>query len=82
MSALIAAKKVAWFVAQKLDGLLKAMKTDSRKWSAIAATVMATDHSTFVRDGDAYKAKWNQLILEYKRIAHYFRRKGMEVTTY
>ena len=43
---------------------------------------MAASHLTFVRDGDACKSKWNQLILEYKRIANYFRRSGIEVTTY
>ena len=82
VSAFIMAKKAVWFAAQKPDSLLKAMKTDSKKWSAIATVVMAAGHSTFVHDGDACKAKWNELILEYKRIAYYFRWRGTEVTTY
>jgi hypothetical protein len=43
---------------------------------------MRAGHSPCLRDGPACKAKWNQLILDYKRLADYLACTGRNLVQY
>jgi len=47
------------------------MVSDSNKWAYISQEVMTESQSTNHRNGAARKSKWNQLILDYKRIVDF-----------
>ena len=58
------------------------MTPDNTKWIRISHDVMRAGISPCVRDGPACKTKWNQLILDYKRIVDYLNRTGRNVPDY
>jgi hypothetical protein len=47
------------------------MNPEASKWNRISQQVMRAGHSTCMRDGPACKAKWNQLLHDYKKIADF-----------
>lgn len=58
------------------------MTSDSTKWLHVSQHVMQGGYSPILRDGAACKAKWNQLLPDYKRIADYLCRTGRNVPDY
>lgn len=58
------------------------MTPDNTKWMRISHDIMRVGFSPCLRDGPACKAKWNQLIPDYKRIADYLSRTGRNVPDY
>lgn len=58
------------------------MTPDNTKWMRIYDDLMRAGFSPCLRDGPACKAKWNQLISDYKRIADYLCRTGRNVPDY
>ena len=58
------------------------MTPDTTKWIRISYDVMRAGISPCVRDGPAYKTKWNQLIPDYKSIADYLSRMERNVPDY
>ena len=58
------------------------MTPENTKWAKILQEVMHSGVTQCLRDGPAYKTKWNQLIPNYKRIADYFSRTGTNVPDY
>lgn len=58
------------------------MNPEARKWVRVSQHVMCVGFSPCLCDGPAYKTKWNQLILDYKRIADYKARIGRNEADY
>ncbi|KAG0594510.1 hypothetical protein M758_UG083900 [Ceratodon purpureus] len=58
------------------------MTADTTKWMRISQDMMRAGFSPCLRDGPACKAKWNQLIPDYKRIADYLSRTGRNIPDY
>lgn len=58
------------------------MITDQTKWMRISHVVMQAGLSTVLRDGAACKAKWNQILPDYKRISDYLGRTGRNTPEY
>jgi hypothetical protein len=82
MVALIAAKREQYF--EELDAIdgRNLMNPDASKWIRISQLVMAAGQSPCMRDGPACKAKWNQIIPDYKRIADFHARTGQNAMDY
>jgi hypothetical protein len=74
ISILIAAKREQYF--EELDAIDRCdlMNPDATKWIHISQLMMAAGRSPCMRDGSACKAKWNQIIPGYKRIADFHAR--------
>ena len=58
------------------------MTPENTKWNRISDEVMKVGYSPCIRDGPACKTKWNQLLLDYKRIVDYLSRTGRNVPDY
>lgn len=58
------------------------MMSDNTKWLRVSEHVMRSGYSPILRDSAACKAKWNQLLPDYKRIADYLCRTGRNVPDY
>lgn len=58
------------------------MTPDTSKWNRIFQIVMLAWFSPYLGDGPACKTKWNQLVLDYKRIADYLSRTGQNIPDY
>ena len=58
------------------------MNADSRKWQRVSEEVMKCGFSPCTRDATACKTKWNQIVLDYKRIADFFARTGRNGADY
>lgn len=58
------------------------MTPDNTKWIRISHDIMRAGFSPVLRDGPACKAKWNQLIPDYKKIADYLGRTGRNIPDY
>jgi hypothetical protein len=82
ISTLIAAKREQYF--EELDAIdgHDLMNPDATKWVRISQLVMASGQSPCMRDGSACKAKWNQIIPDYKRIADFHARTGQNAANY
>jgi hypothetical protein len=82
VSALIAAKRELFL--EELDAVdgRDLMNPEASKWIRVSQHVMRAGHSPCMRDGPACKAKWNQLIPDYKRIADFHARTGCNVVDY
>jgi hypothetical protein len=76
ISTLIAAKREQYF--EELDAIdgRDLMNSNATKWIRISHLVMATGQSPCMRDGSACKAKWSQIIPDYKQIADFHARTG------
>jgi hypothetical protein len=82
MVALIAAKREQYFEELDVVNGHDLMNLDASKWVRISHLVMATGQSPCMRDGPACKAKWNQIIPDYKRIVDYHARMGRNLVDY
>jgi hypothetical protein len=82
VSALIAAKRELFL--EELDAIdgRDLMNPEASKWIRVSQHVMRAGHSPCMRDGPACKAKWNQLIPDYKRIADFHARTGRNAAEY
>jgi len=49
------------------------------RWMRVAEKVMKAGVSPCPRDGHSYKAKWSQILLDYKRIYNYHSRSGQNI---
>ena len=58
------------------------MGPDSTKWLRISNEVMRAGFSPCLCDGPACKTKWNQILLDYKKLSDYFNRIGRNVPNY
>jgi hypothetical protein len=58
------------------------MNPEASKWVRVSQHVMQAGHSPCMQDGPACKAKWNQLIRDYKRIADFHACTGRNVPEY
>jgi hypothetical protein len=76
ISALIVAKRE--FFLEELDAVdgRDLMNLEASKCIHVSQYVMRAGHSPCMRDGPAYKAKWNLLLPDHKRIADFHARIG------
>ena len=79
---MIAAKREMYL--QELDTIdgRDLMTSETSKWIRISHYVNAAGYSPIVRDDLVCKAKWNQLVSNYKRIADYLSRTGRNAFDY
>jgi hypothetical protein len=66
ISALIAAKRELFLEELDVVDGRDLMNPEASKWIRVSQHVMRAGHSPCMRDGPACKAKWNQLIPDYK----------------
>ena len=74
--ALIGAKRELYLEEIDAVDARDFMNPEASKWNRISQQVMGAGHSPCMCDGLACKAKWNQLLPNYKRIVDFHARTG------
>ena len=82
MIALVDAKREEFL--EELDTIDRRdlMESEVTKWSRISDKIMAFGFSTHFRDGMACKGKWHLILPDYRRIADYHARTGINDENY
>jgi hypothetical protein len=82
ISTLIGAKRELYL--EEIDAIdgHDLLNPDASKWNRVLQLVMRAGQSSCMRDGPACKAKWNQLLPDYKRIVDFHARSGQNATDY
>ena len=82
MIALVDAKREEFL--EELDAIdgRDLMDSEVTKWSRISDKIMASGFSTHFRDGMACKGKWHLILPDYRRVADYHARTGLNDEDY
>jgi hypothetical protein len=80
--ALIAAKQQEFLEQLQVSDARELFEPDTTHWQRVFLSVMRAGISPVLRDGAAYKTKWNLLVPNYRRIADSYKRKGTNEATY
>ena len=82
MIALVDAKREEFL--EELDAIdgRDLMDSEVTKWSRISDKIMSSGFSTHFRDGMACKGKWHLILPDYRRVADYHARTGINEEDY
>ena len=82
MLALVAAKRDEYMGEVDTVDARDLMEPDVTKWSRISAKLIAARYSPCTRDHSMCKSKWHLIIADYRRIADYHARTGINKQVY